>query len=401
MTDQVLSQKDLELIDDKPATDDAGDKGAKDVAEKAPDGADKAADKGGDKAPAKSGNLFDGLDDDDAPDDKGEKADPAKKADDATSDKSADGKPADEKPDDAGEKDKKEADTAWRERAMEKILAPLKDKLSVKKFEQRRDQVLKQLGRFKSVEDAIASGMLAQEKLRSGDHKRPPEDGDAEAVAKWRKENDIPEGPEKYDIPAVAGHTWTDQDQPLLDSFRVVAHEANLTQAMVNRLVDWQIKDQQRVAEEMDRKLKEADAEDKDACYDAIRTEFGVSEFKPNMAVMKRLIEDDEVFGGEGNAARIMSARYYDEETGTWRRLTSVPEIARGLIGLGLERYGDGAMPAGDGRQNAGQSRLDEINKIMATDIDRYYREGLADEALAIQQKVEARANRRAGRAAR
>ena len=70
-------------------------------------------------------------------------------------------------------------------------------------------------------------------------------------------------------------------------------------------------------------------------------------------------------------------------------------------INLATERYGDGAMVAGDGRTSVTANRLDEIEKIMKTDSDRYFREGLADEAMEIRQKQEEREQKRASRSGR
>jgi hypothetical protein len=376
MTDTPLTQKDLELLD-----------GVLPVDENAPPPAEevKPADE------PKSDGLFDGLDDDggekpkgkpaeaEAGADKGEKAD-----NDAT-----DGKPAD--------KPEAEADAAWRERVADKLLAGVKDKLSATKFEKRREQLIGELKRSKSADDAIIRGIMAQEKLRSGEHKKLSEEASPEEAAAWRKENNIPEDPAKYDIPAIPGHSWKEEDTPVLDTFKTAAHDADLTQEQVNRLTKWWANQQQQSEAEYDKKLKRADVEDRDACYDAIRSEFGIAEFKPSMSIMKRFIEDDEVFG-EGSAEKIMSARFYDEESGTWRRLTSLPGVARGLIGLATERYGESAMAAGDGRPSVSANRLEEIEKIMRTDSDRYFREGLADEAMAIRQKQEAREQKRAAR---
>jgi hypothetical protein len=398
-----------------PTTDDAADDAAKNQDGAAGDkgaegGADKSADKGGaddkgaDKA-AKGGNLFDGLDDDDDGGDDGKAASKADAKTDAkgdAADKAAD-KPGDKKTDDKAsetEDEKRErlaADAAWRDRVADKMLAPLKDKLSAKKFEQRREQIINQLKRAKSIDDAIVSGMLAQEKLRAGLHKKIDPDASPEDQAAWRKENSIPDAPDQYAIPAVPGHTWSEADQPTIDAFRSAAHGVNLNQEQVNALVNWHVMEQQRVAEATDAALKRHDAEDREACYDQIRSEFGVREFKPHMAVFKRLIEDSDVFG-EDNAEKIMGARYWDAEAGIWRRLTSIPGVARGLIGLALDRYGDVSMPSGDGTQKAGKSRLDEINAIMKTDFDRYYRENLADEAMEIQREIDRKEQRRARR---
>jgi hypothetical protein len=415
MTDKTLNHNDLALVDE--LTDDGADKSAAATdadASKGGDSADKSAeksaDKGSEKPAGKSGDLFD-FDDDDGdggkPADKDEKkaakADAKDKPADEKPGEADDKKPADAKAGEETEEQKRErlaADAAWRDRIADKILGPLKEKLTAKKFEQRREQLINQLKRSKSMDDAVVSGILAQEKLRAGDHKRPPTDASPEDATAWRKENDVPEAQDKYEIPTVPGHTWTDKDQPTIDSFRNFAHSQGISRGLMKGLVDWQVKEQQRAAEQMNEDLRSADAEDRETCYDQIRTEFGVREFKPHMAAMKRLMEDDEVFG-EGMAERIMSARYFDEESGLWRRLTSVPGIARGFIGLALDRYGEGAMPSGDGRTNNGQNRLDEIKKIMATDMDRYWREGLADEAMAIERENERRASKRAGRGVR
>lgn len=406
LNDQTQKDPADDATADTKTLDGAADgKGAEGGADQSADkGADqdKGSDKGADKA-SKGSGLFDGLDDDGGDDDAGaDKAAGKDGAKDDAADKAAD-KSGDKKADDKApetEDEKRErlaADAQWRDRIADKVLAPLKDKLSAKKFEQRREQLINQLKRAKSVDDAIISGVLAQEKLRAGIHKRPDPESSAEEQATWRKENNIPDGPDQYAIPAVPGHTWSDKDQPTIDAFRSTAHGVNLNQEQVNALVNWHVMEQQRVAEETDSALKRHDAEDREACYDQIRSEFGVREFKPHMAVFKRLVEDSDVFG-EDNAEKIMGARYWDADAGIWRRLTSIPGVARGLIGLALDRYGDVSMPSGDGTQKAGKTRLEEINHIMNTDFDRYHREKLADEALDIQREIERKEQRRARR---
>lgn len=386
MTDKTLVQADLELIDDNPEAAAPTDAGKEAAAEK--------------EAP-KSDGLFDGIDEDDGKGaDKGKQAD-AKDGDDKAKPEGDAGDKGDQGgKSEEGKKDAGAEDAAWRERIAEKILAPLKDKLSQAKFEKRHEQLLNQLKRAKSIDDAVVSGIMAQEKLRSGEHRKLADGATPEEAAAWRKENDIPEDAAKYDIPAIAGHTWKDADEPVLAGFKAAAHEANLPQSAVNRLTKWWVEQQQNSEAEYDSKLKAIDREDKDACHDAIRTEFGVAEFKPSMKIMQRLLEDDEVFGAD-SSAKILSARFYDEESGMWRRLTSLPEIARGLIALATDRYGEGAMASGDGRPGVSADRLTEIETIMKQDYDRYMREGLADEAMAIRQKQEEKASKRAARASR
>lgn len=387
MTDSQTPVKEAEEL---PAEDNA-EKGA------APE-TEAAKDSGAKDAP-KSDGLFDGIDDDGGQG-KGKEAVAILGDDKAKPPGDAEDKSKTEDKDGEGKKDAAAEDAGWRERATDKILAPLKDKLSQAKFEKRREQLLTQFKRYKTADDAVIAGVMAQEKLRSGEHRKLADGASPEEAAAWRKENDIPEEAAKYDIPAIPGHSWKEADEPMLNGFKAAAHEANLPQSAVNRLAKWYVEQQQNSEAEYDSKLKALDREDKEACHDAIRTEFGVAEFKPSMKIMQRLLEDDEIFGAD-SSAKILSARFYDEESGMWRRLTSLPEIARGLIALATERYGDGAMASGDGRPSVSANRLDEIDKIMNADYDRYVREGLADEAMAIRRKQQEKVDKRASRGMR
>ena len=81
-----------------------------------------------------------------------------------------------------------------------------------------------------------------------------------------------------------------------------------------------------------------------------------------------------------------------------WRRLTSLPEIARGLIGLATERYGEGAMASSDGRPSVAANRVKELEAMRGSNYDEFVRSGGADELLNIMRKQEERENKRASR---
>jgi hypothetical protein len=240
----------------------------------------------------------------------------------------------------------------------------------------------------------VIAGIQAQEKLRSGDHRKAPE-GTEEEIAAWRKDQGLPTSIEDVKIPNVPGKEWTDADQPMIDGFKAVAVANNLTQAQINELVKFQIKENQRNEVDYEAGLKKADRTDREACHDQLRTEFGVAEFKPNMAIMKRLMEDPEVFGEAKD--ELISARYFNAETGQWHRLTSNPSVARAFIALATDRYGEGAMPSGDGRTTT-TNRVAELEKLRDTNYDEYMRSGGADELMGILQKEESRAAKRSKR---
>jgi len=398
MTNDQLTQKDLDLVDEEnagPGTDDTSaettEQGAKGADAKSEDGKgeaksvdEKAAEK------AKSVSVLDDLGDDDAE----AQPDPDKDKAKAEESKSDDGE-TDDKDGDQSEDDKaEESEAKWRERIVEKILAPLKDQLTASKLEKREKALMNELKRSKSLDDAIIRGIAAQDKLRSGQYKQKlSEDASEEEVAAWRKENGLPEKPDAYDIPKVPGHEWTEKDQPLLDEFKQVAHKRNLDQGTVDELVRWQVQQQQKIEEDMEETLAQVDKEDREACHDAIRTQYGVSEFKPHMKLMERLLKDDEIFSDEAGT-KLIGARYYDTDSGTWRRVTSDPGVANALITLAKYEYGDGAMVSGDARVKS-QDRIKEIEDIRSNDINRYYREGLADELLELKRKEQATTQRR------
>ncbi len=383
MTDNLLTEKDLDLIDDdEPAPADGGGDKPADPAAKAED--KPAAEKG-------SGSVFD--DDDDGDGEKKPDAAAEKKTGDESLDKdkkAEDSKDAEQKQ--AEEKEAKE----WREAIADRALAKLKDTLPAGKFEKRRTALLNELKRSQSLEDLALRGIQAQEKLRSGDHKKPPKDADPELLAAWRKEHDVPASPEKYEIPTVPGHQWTDKDQPAIDSFREAAFEANAPQSVVNKLIAWKVRQDEADQADAQAKLIAVDREDKESFRDQLRAEFGSAEFKAHMALYERLLGDEDVISADAKD-RFISARWMDPETGQWRRLSSDPDIARLFIRTALYEYGDGAMP-GSGDGGAGANRVKELETLMKTNYDEYIRSGGADELLKLRQAEEAKAERRGRR---
>lgn len=377
------------------------------------DDADKDADKGGKDASDDGGDsIFDGLDDDskgkdqDKPKGKQKAEESPDKSDKTDKDADAKGK-QDGKPDgkpegeDGDAEDGKDGerlapDTKWRDRLADRILAGQKDKLSAAKFEKRREAVVTQLKRFKSMDDAVYSGFSAMEKIRSGDHKKPPENASETDLAGWRKDNDIPEKPEDYVIPKISGYELTEKDEPAIESFRSVAHGMNITQTQAKALIEWKLQQDLDAQAEYDSQLKKQDRADKEACNDALRSEYGIAEFKPHLKVAERLLGDDEVFGEEAKTM-ILTARYYDTESGTWHRLTSNPAVMRGLISMALDRYGEGASVPTDVRTK-NDNRRAELEKLRSDNYDEYVRTGGADELLAIAQKEEERASKRGRR---
>jgi hypothetical protein len=372
-----FSAEDLALLKDD-TTDDTDDKASDDTTLEAP--VDKVDDKAiEDKnlekdAKGSRGTLFD----DDGDDTETEEED-----------EDTEGK------DDKEEKKEEKPVTDWREKFIDLALKGQETKLTAAKLEKRRDGLMRAMSRYKSQEDYMLAGLAAQEKLRTGEYKRAtlPDDATEEEILNWRKENGIPEKPESYEIPKVAGYKWSEVDDPYINSFKTVAHESNMTQAQMNEAAKWYaatVAEQQNVYLETIANQDRSDTEELD---DKLRASLGPSEYKPSRQLVGRFLKDEE--NGFGKIRTIiMSARYQDDE-GKTHRLINHPDFTNRLIDLSRETYGDAAMISGDARVTM-SDRKREIEKVMDADINDYYRQGLDKEYSEILQR-EAKASGRRG----
>lgn len=301
------------------------------------------------------------LDDDDEIDDGGEA--PAAKAD---GDKAA----VEEKPATAGD-----FPDDWRE-----------------KLAKGDDKKLARLKRYTSVEAALLAGFAAQDKIRSGDYKvaELAEDATPEERKAFYEERGIPVEAKGYDIPKVPGHTWTDADEPVLNSFKELAHATMLPQSAMDGIAKWYATSLAKAVEARETATVAMDAADRETVTDALRAELG-AEYKPATALMKRLLKDPEHMP-DGLGDLLAEAR-----DANGRRLINNPAMARMLIQMSRDAYGDGGFITPDAAARH-STRKSEIERIMKSDIKSYYDQGLDKEyteILATEQK-----NNRRGRAA-
>lgn len=381
MTQKDFSAEDLDLLKDQDA---GGSESTEDSSD------DKSGDDGssteGDKED--SGSILGDLDDIGDDEYKEDKSDDTESKD----------KTKDDKSDDKSDKDKKDKDSDpvkdWKDAFIAKALSGIENKVTAAKLAKRTDSLRKELSRYKSAEDYMLAGFAAREKIRSGEYRKTklPEDATEEEVAAWRKDNGIPEKPAAYEIPKVAGHRWTEDDDPFIESFKGIAHNANFSQSQMDAAAKWYAA---TMAEQQDQYLQmmsSLDKEDRETARDTLRAELGGSDFKPSLILMERLLKDEEAMPN-GIGEKMMSARYQDED-GRSRRLINNPDIARFLISVARDTYGDNAMISGDARTTM-NNRKKEIEDLMSTDITEYYRRGWDQELLEINRKEEASARRR------
>lgn len=239
----------------------AGDSGGAD--DKGAGGGD--GDKGDDKGSANDKGA--GGDDKGAGDDKGKGA-----ADDKTKDdKGAGGA------DDKGKKDDKKAgdDKAGQWPANWRAELAGDDK-----------KLLAQLERFTSPVD-LAKKIREQDatitKLSTA-KAGLPKDATAEQVAQFRKDNDIPETADKYDLTLPDGLVIGEADKPVVDGMLNAMHGANLNQAQVKTVITEFYKREQEFLQERIAKW----GEEKKAHDDELHKEWG-QEYRQNVNAVNNL----------------------------------------------------------------------------------------------------------------
>lgn len=236
------------------------------------------------------------------------------------------------------------------------------------------------LKRFASPNGLAKSFKDAQNKIRSGKLRRDmPDAGDEAAMKEWRKAEGIPDDPTGYAIPDSVKTMMTDEDKPMLASFTEFAHGKNLPQPAVDAALEWYYETQEAIATER----LAADKEAGEATTTALRNEYG-PEYKANMTLARDFMAATPEIGNNWTEARLPDGR----------RLGDIPEFVMHIVDQAKATFGDTvfATPDAEAKHN---SRRAELEKIRDTDFDRYEREGLDKELLAITEKDLAREQRR------
>jgi hypothetical protein len=241
------------------------------------------------------------------------------------------------------------------------------------------EKTLALLKRYTSPTAAAAALAAQAQKIRSGELKaKLPDDATPEEKAAWRKDNGLPEEAAKYET-ALPNHTWTDADAPMLDGFKALAYDANMSQAQVSKVLGYYthlIDDAKQRHEEA---IGAKDKADRAAAEDALREKLG-GEYRPALQLLSRFLKDTELFP-EGMADAFAGARFQD---GT--RVINHPAWADLLITFARQKYGEGGFITADAKA-AMQNEEEAIRQVMKTDFQRYMREGLDKKLTAILER--------------
>ena len=144
---------------------------------------------------------------------------------------------------------------------------------------------LQHIGKYASPEAIWKKARALETRLSSGEFKTAlPKDAKPEELAQWRKDNGIPESPDKYDI---KDFQIADTDKPLVDSFLKKAHEANLSPEQVKATLDWR----RQEAETRVNEISAKDDEQRIQALDTLNAEWGTG-FRRNVQMVEGFLEN-------------------------------------------------------------------------------------------------------------
>jgi hypothetical protein len=194
-------------------------------------------------------------------------------------------------------------------------------------------KALKTLERMTDPGQVFKAYSELREKVSSGEYKRvPPKDATPEDLAAWRKEAGLPEKPEDYDVALPDGIVMGEADKPIFDSFKPVAHAANMTTEQMNAAADWYFKMQQQLADEQD----DFDLNFRKTAEDSLREEWG-NDYRRNVNAISGAFSS----APEGLKERFLKSRIpvMDEKgnvTGM-APLGNDPDVVKWLASMALE----------------------------------------------------------------
>ncbi len=245
------------------------------------------------------------------------------------------------------------------------------------------EQKLDFLKRFQNPHAAIDSVFGMRQRIAQGEYVRNvslPDNATEEQVAEWRAERGLPVAPTDYEIALPEGiekfEDLPEVAQERLGHVREVFHQHNFTPEQAaavlelhNELFNGQAEDEVAF-----------DAVQRDQIEDHLRAEWG-PEYRDNIALNLRFMTAE--FGNEDVARAVVEARLpNDPELGDLAglRLAEVPFFNKFLNKMARLTTDGDFLDGGDGGTGGPESRIAEIERIMATDMGKYRREGLDKE---------------------
>ena len=206
------------------------------------------------------------------------------------------------------------------------------------------------LGRFQSVDQALAAVVEREKVIRSGGHKNPligaamPAADKPDDLKAWRTANNVPEESTGYEIPKGAEEMVTEADKPFVAQYFTDAHSAGMSKAGAEQALSlyFQMRDGQIEAE-----LAADNARAIDTGAE-LKSVWG-SEYTGNNNLAAQYAETV--------APGLLDARLDGV------RLRDIPGVMKAFAQGGLQKFGDTTF-VGEGQQ-ANESRFAELQRLM------------------------------------
>jgi len=228
---------------------------------------------------------------------------------------------------------------------------------------------IKTLERIAAPTDLWKSYKSLREKLSSGEVKtKLPDNPTPEQIAEYRKSIGVPEKPEDYKIELPNGVVFGEADKPLVDSFKKVAHDANLDPKSVNQMLAWYTDNQQKVQAQ----IADKDEANRSKVEEQLRREWG-PEYKTadgtngqNLNAIANLFAD----APEGLFDSIVNSR-----DGNGGLLGDNPNVIKFFAHLGRELFPTATLiPMGADASKSTLDRKADIEKMMAEKKSDYWK---------------------------
>jgi len=233
---------------------------------------------------------------------------------------------------------------------------------------------IKTLERLTAPQDLYKSYKALRDKLSSGEARiKLPENPTPEQLSEYRKSIGVPDKPEDYKIELPNGVVFSEADKPLVESFKAVAHAANIEPKVVNQFLGWYT-DQQQIVQSQRADLDETN---RAKVEEQLRREWG-PEYKmadgtngKNLNAIANLFAD----APEGLFDSLVTAR---DQSGNL--IGDRPDVIKFFAGLGRELFPTATLlPMTADMAKGVMDGKTDIEKLMADKRSDYWKGPKAD----------------------
>jgi hypothetical protein len=224
-------------------------------------------------------------------------------------------------------------------------------------------ELLEQLSRYTDKAAFVNAYKELRTKLsqRPGVPQKPDANATPEQIAEYRKAMDIPDNVDTYiaELKLSDGRKIGEADKVIVQEFAKRAQDIGVPKGQFNALVDWYFGQQEAVQTQQ---YQQDEVFYRDSLTQ-LKQEWG-PDFNPNINAIDLLFQG----GNTDFKSRLLGARLADG-----RKLGDDPQALAFLSGLARELNPMAAiMPLGGSTMDSVDGRINEINKIMQTDHNRY-----------------------------